>query len=96
MLQSRLKAHVTTPALTYRAHTMCVEEFTDTGNRVTISDGEVDVAVMTDATVTTRDGDVWRAEGLVAGDPQVWRAERACSRCAPKAVFATPAYDVPR
>lgn len=96
-LRSRLRATVTTPTLTYPVHTFTVEEFTDTDlQRVTITDrDDHPILVMVDATVVTRDGDNWRMEGTVDGEHAVWRAKKACARCTPKDVYATPNYDIP-
>lgn len=98
MLTNRFRGVAVTPALTYKGHTVEVyDEGSDTGAEVqVINDQDIRVAIMTAATVSTRDGSAYRAEGTADGEPAIWRVSKMCARCATPAVYATPVYDVPR
>lgn len=90
-----LRAHVTTPVLTYRGHELSIDEQARIAY-VIDRDTRAVVLELHEAEWSVLNREEWRVEGVLPdGVRQVWSAARACGRCG-ASVFPTPAYAMPK
>lgn len=90
-----LRAHVTTPDLTYRGHELSIDEQARIAYVIDRQTG-APVLELHDADWSVLNREEWRVVGVLPdGTAQVWNAARACARCG-SSVFPTPEYAMPK
>jgi hypothetical protein len=90
-----LRAHVTTPELTYRGHELSIDEGAHVAYVIDRQTGQ-SVLELHEAEWAVLNREEWRVEGVTPeGARSIWNASRACGRCG-ASVFPTPEYAMPK